>query len=277
LADQQGDLQGAESCYRKCLQGREKSLGNKHPETLEVASNLALTLSKTDLNDEAADLFARAMSGFEEICGPDDSRALECAARLGAMRLRQDRRSEAFELFEKVYEGRRRTLGEKHEITLNDLAIFATLLDKRARTRERAIGDGERVEEMYARVLDASKKAPDVRSRMMLKAIVRLGFLRKRIGDFEGAEDAYSHALGKLVKSLGPIDQETLQTAVNLAVLYKEMGRAKDEKAVYERFISSANDAMTDLSAEESKFIDAMKTRLLKLELEDLPMETQRD
>ena len=111
----------------------------------------------------------------------------------------------------------------------------------------------------------------------MLKAIVRLGFLRKRIGDFEGAEDAYSHALGKLVKSLGPIDQETLQTAVNLAVLYKEMGRAKDEKAVYERFIPSANEQTADLSPEQSKFVDAMKSRLFKLDLEEVLTDSEGD
>jgi tetratricopeptide (TPR) repeat protein len=274
LATEQQDLENAEYYFRKCLVGREKGFGWLHEATLEAASNLGLILSRKGEHESAADLFCKAMHGFEQLGGADEMRTLDCTARFGAALLALERRNEAIDLFQKVYEGRRRTLGDHHEKTLGDLALFAALLDRRTRTRDHKKSEGGRAIELYNQLFAAARNAPDIMSRITLKAIARLGFLRKQVGDFAEAQEAYIYALQKFEQNMGPLHEDTLQTAINLALVYKEQGDFEREKAVYKKFLPPEQGVASELPPGQSKFLGAMRNRLLELEMLDIEFES---
>ena len=126
--------------------------------------------------------------------------------------------------------------------------------------------------EMYTQLLAAAKAASAELGPIVLKAIVRLGFLRKQIGDFAGAREAYDFALAQSERKGGTFHEETLQVAVNLALAYKAEGDYEREKAVYKKFLPDAG-TISEPNAAQAKFFAAMRKRLWELELEEVELE----
>ena len=74
-----------ENLYRHALDGREKWLGSKHPETLKVIKGLGTLLwNKGDL-EGAEELYRRALKGFEHALGPDHPHTLGLVNSLGSL------------------------------------------------------------------------------------------------------------------------------------------------------------------------------------------------
>jgi len=60
-----GDVQEAETLFRKSLRLKEKILGADHPDTALTVNNLGVLLQSLGRNDEARELFTRALQVFE--------------------------------------------------------------------------------------------------------------------------------------------------------------------------------------------------------------------
>jgi tetratricopeptide (TPR) repeat protein len=79
----QGKYEEAEAMNRRALDGREKVLGEEHPDTLKSFNNLASALQRQGKYEEAEAMIRRALDGCEKALGNDhpettDERPLPC-------------------------------------------------------------------------------------------------------------------------------------------------------------------------------------------------------
>ena len=76
LLSDQGKLGEAEPLLRRALEGKERTLGPDHSDTLISVNNLASLLKAQGKLGEAEPLLRRALEGQERALGPDDSSTL---------------------------------------------------------------------------------------------------------------------------------------------------------------------------------------------------------
>jgi tetratricopeptide (TPR) repeat protein len=104
-------------------------LGEEHPSTLTLMSNLALSYSSFDRRqEEAVELGKKALEAGKRTLGEEHLRTLTFMVNLAISYYYIGRRQEAAELMEKSVEGRRRKLGEDHPDTRTSMEILATVL-----------------------------------------------------------------------------------------------------------------------------------------------------
>ncbi|KAJ6140713.1 hypothetical protein N7497_011606 [Penicillium chrysogenum] len=125
----------AETMFREALQGREKTLGPNHEDTLNSTHRLGLTLYYQKRYKEAEIEFRRALQGREKLLGPYHGDTLYSAHSLGLSLYRQecyeeaetlamslydqDQYKEAETMSRRALEGREKLLGHDNEETLN--------------------------------------------------------------------------------------------------------------------------------------------------------------
>ncbi|KAJ7614954.1 hypothetical protein FB45DRAFT_1109314 [Roridomyces roridus] len=113
-----GRYQEAEGLELSVLQGRQKLLGNKHPDTLLAMANLAATYSQLGRYQEAEGLNLSVLQGCQKLLGNDHPEMLHAMANL-AMTLGSTGRHQAAENLQlKVVAKRREVLGADHPNTL---------------------------------------------------------------------------------------------------------------------------------------------------------------
>jgi tetratricopeptide (TPR) repeat protein len=98
LLQDKDDYEGAEALFRRALEGRQKALGVKHPDTLSSMENLGNFL-KLKLDYEGAEaLYRRALEGWEKIKGADHYWTLFKVNNLGVLLNKINRRGAAIKL-----------------------------------------------------------------------------------------------------------------------------------------------------------------------------------
>jgi hypothetical protein len=72
----------AEDMYRRALEGREKTLGPEHPDTLTSVSHFGLMLERQGMYEEAEGMHRRALEGRERTLGPEHPDTLTSKERI---------------------------------------------------------------------------------------------------------------------------------------------------------------------------------------------------
>jgi tetratricopeptide (TPR) repeat protein len=69
VLERQGKYDEAEAMHRRALEGREKALGLKHPDTLTSVYYLAFLFHKKHHYSAAVGLYQRAYEGYMKVLG----------------------------------------------------------------------------------------------------------------------------------------------------------------------------------------------------------------
>jgi tetratricopeptide (TPR) repeat protein len=91
----QGKYEEAEMINRRALDGREKVLGEKHPDTLQSLSSLAFVLLNQGRYEEMEAMNRRALGGREKVLGEEHPDTVKSFNNLASALQRQGKCEEA--------------------------------------------------------------------------------------------------------------------------------------------------------------------------------------
>lgn len=225
-----GDLQAAESMYRRALAGQEKVPGPDHPDTLSTVNNLAALLyDKTDLR-AAEPFYRRALAGREKVLGPDHRKTLESANNMAIYLRTTGDLTAAEPLHRRVLAGSEKALSPEHPDTLTAAGNLAELL--------RMKGDYAAAEPLYRRALAGQEKVLSPDHPVTLGTVNNLAVMLFLKGDLAGAEPLLQRALAGKEKALGPDHGEVLMGVNNLAVVNFTLRRYTTAAPLFERALA---------------------------------------
>jgi len=132
----QGIYDAAEEMNRRALEGREKALGEEHPDTLSSVSNLALVLSRQGKNEQAEEMNRRALERREKALGKEHPDMLTSVSNLAGVLSRQGKYEQAEGMSRRALEGHEKALGKEHPDTLTSVYCLADLLHQQGQYQE---------------------------------------------------------------------------------------------------------------------------------------------
>lgn len=206
----------AEKFQEECVTIRTRLLGDDHPETLVVMSDLACTLGGQNRLDEAEALEACIMESWKRNHGEEYHKTLDAMSNLAATINSQSRPEEAEVLNRHVMEVRKRILGEEHSDTLLSMNNLASTISTQGR-HEEAI-------EMHRHVLAIQSR---IRGYEHPDTLLSMGNLARSLfcqGDLEEAEELQKQVMDTGKRVLGKEDPMTLLSMQRLADTWKVMG-----------------------------------------------------
>ena len=133
--------------YDRALRGREKSLGQDHPDTLKTVTNLGNLFYQQGKLDEAHSMYERSLRGYEKSLGQDHPDTLNTAHNLGSLLHQQGKLDEAKAMWERALRGQEKSLGPDHTDTLMTVNNLGFLLYQQGKLDEAKV--------IYERALQA--------------------------------------------------------------------------------------------------------------------------
>lgn len=103
---------------RNTLRVSDALIGNKHPFTLDLASELSQTLNEMGLHRLAEEFAERALDGFAKKFGKDHPQSLKAASRLANAIRFNERLGDATHIFERTLKAQKSQLGSSHPDTV---------------------------------------------------------------------------------------------------------------------------------------------------------------
>jgi len=108
----------------------ERDLGFDDPDTLVVATNLAIIWRDSGKVDAAETLFHRILLALQRAPIPDEELLVINGNALAKLLESLDRLQESADLCQKVLDSRSRLLGPEHELTISSANRLARVLEK---------------------------------------------------------------------------------------------------------------------------------------------------
>lgn len=206
----QGDYKAAESESREIVEKRVAYYGEEHSDTLDSRQNLGLLLHLSGRYRESEQQFTLVLDAYHQ---DQETAPRRLAALHNLGRLQQDMGNyqRARDSLEEALRLRCASLGEAHRDTVatqHALAYLAYLT-----------GSFEAADALYARVLDAQEKSPDMDPRGLPGTHHNIGLLRLAQGRLADSEQSLTTALQSRVSLLGDQHPDTLSTRRALADL----------------------------------------------------------
>ena len=226
-AAEQGRYNEAEQMDRRALDGREKVLGNEHPDTLISVSNLALVLQHQGKYDEAEQVNRRALDGREKVLGKEHPDTLTSVSNLVLVLRDQGKYDEAEQINRRALDGREKVLGKEHPDTLTSVSNLASVLQHQ--------GKYDEAEQVNRRALDGREKVLGKEHPDTLTSVSNLASVLQHQGKYDEAEQINRRALDSSEKVLGKEHPHTLMSVNNLGNLYKNQGKMAEAEAMYIR------------------------------------------
>ncbi|MCB1057002.1 MAG: serine/threonine protein kinase [Acidobacteria bacterium] len=218
LDAQLGDLDDAETRYRRALDVIEETRGPDHPDVAATLNNLSLVLKDRGQPEEAVKLHERALEIRLKAFGEDSDDISESRNNLGdaLMELGQTRR--ALGLFEQAVAAREKLLGPEHPLTLSSRfnAARAMLGADRAEEGERRL---EALLPVFERVFGADHYNVSYPLEALADRCLELG-ARPRCLDLAERAFELRNAAG------GPDDPQTRRAAKTVAKVRQALAQA---------------------------------------------------
>jgi tetratricopeptide (TPR) repeat protein len=128
LREGQGQLEDAESLFRRVVDGLRAANGPDDPDVLIYSAHHGGALRKLGRLEEAKEVLTTTLERDRAVFGEKDGRTLYAAQQLARVWSRSGRFTEAEELIREVIDARRKTLGNDHPSTQVAIAANATIL-----------------------------------------------------------------------------------------------------------------------------------------------------
>ena len=238
----------AEEFCKRALYGREKALGNEHPDTLTSLNDLAnLLTDKRDYKGAEA-LYRRALELRERVLGSEHPDTLITVNNLGNLLAKfKISRDEAEALYRRALEGREKVLGLEHPDTLKSMNNLSIML----RSKDLNVS-----EVLCRRALEIKEKTIGEDHPSTLKSLISLGNLIAEKNDLDEAAVLYRRALNGFEKVLGAEHPDTLGSVNHLGNLLNKKGDCKEAEALYRRALEGRESV---LGLEHPSTLDSLK------------------
>jgi len=213
----QGKLSEAAPLFREALEGRRRTLGNTHPDTLTSLDNFGVLLLFQGKLSEAEPLLREALEVKRRTLGDTHPSTLTSINSLGLLLKNQGKLSEAEPLFREALEGSRRTLGDTHPTTLDTMNSFGAFL----------LGQGNlnEAEPLLREALQGFHRTLGDTHPTTLNTMNNLGLLLKAQGKLTEAQAVLREAVRGASETLGDAHPTTITFQKNLDGVLREMGK----------------------------------------------------
>ncbi|RGP76056.1 hypothetical protein FLONG3_5447 [Fusarium longipes] len=216
----QGQYSEAQKFQEESITIRNTLLGEDHPETLVVMSDLASTLCDQERLDEAEKLEVLIMETWKRIRGEEHHQTLDAMSNLAVTMSSQGHPEEAEVLNRHVMEVRKRILGEEHTDTLISMNNLSKTISDQERHDE-AI-------EIHRHVLGVHKR---IQGHEHPDTLLSMGNLARSLfcqADLGEAEELQKQVMDMRRRILGEEHPMTLLGMQDLADTWKLMGEICD-------------------------------------------------
>ncbi|KAL7276061.1 hypothetical protein RUND412_000977 [Rhizina undulata] len=212
-----GYYKEAGASYQRALTGYELVLGDGHPSTLDVVSNMASMFYYQGLHDKALKWYQRALAGSEKVLGADNTSALDTALKMAVIFRNRGQYSEAIEWYGRTLAEVENTLGIDHPSTITSLDSMANIFFDR--------GQYEEALEHYRRTLAVCEKALGNDHPSTLTAANNMARVLYKQRRLNMALECYGRTLTGRDKVLGKDHPSTLQTVRAMTTTLNQLGR----------------------------------------------------
>jgi tetratricopeptide (TPR) repeat protein len=166
----QGKYDKALEWFQRALDGKEKALGNDHPDTLDTVNNMALVFNNQGKYDKALEWNQRALDGCEKALGNDHPSTIGTINNMAMVFDNQGEYNKAVEWFQRALDGYEKALGNDHPSTLEtvrNMAIakghLSTLTSERAMPPHHNIANTEEMEARKDASVEALESGKDIK------------------------------------------------------------------------------------------------------------------
>ncbi len=221
-----GEVAAARPLFERARNLRRSLLGEDHPDTLESASNLALSLWELGQYEPARQLGEDTLTRCRRVLGEDHPHTLRSAHSLAISLSDSGQYERARQLGEDTFTRCRRVLGEDHPDTLRSAYLLVLYLWELGQY-ERARQLGEDTLTRCRRVL--GDEHPDT----LASAFILAAALRE-LGQYERARQLGEDALIRMRRVQGEDHPFTLRSATFLVVTLRELGQYESARQLGE-------------------------------------------
>ncbi|MGA7324297.1 MAG: CHAT domain-containing tetratricopeptide repeat protein [Rhodomicrobium sp.] len=227
----QGKYAEAIAIAQQALALAERTLGERHPDTLRILNNLASLYSSAGRYAEAEPLYKRVLEAKERTLGKEHPDTLRTTGNLALLYYDLGRYDEAEPLAKRTLEARERVLGKEAPETLDSINGLGLLYQIQGRHKE--------AEPLLRRAFSGrehllGKEHPDT-----LLSLNNLALFYWSQGRYSEAEPLYKRALEASERLLGKEHPDTLGLVNNLALIYDEQSRLNEAAALYTRALEA--------------------------------------
>ena len=212
-----------------------RSLGDRHPRTLNALSVVASVQHGFGNFSKAEALYRRALAGRISVLGATHARTLETSNNLAELLVATDRLDEALALHEESARVLRETLGEDHIDTLTTINNMAGLYSRLGRLDDAAT--------LHAQVAQRLASTLGPQHPLTLTSLNNAGVTMRRLGRTAEAIDAFASLLEAVEPMLGEAHPTTHAVMHNLGGALYEAQRFNEAKPYFERAVELATDA----------------------------------
>jgi serine/threonine protein kinase len=253
-----GLLEDSEKHLSQAYELRRKHLGEEHPDTLKVVSNLAGLRHHQGRFEESERFAKQALEAWRRVGKQDSPTALGLLNNLAQTYSRQGKHEEAINIMRQLVESQRRVQGPTHQHTLGAMVNLALLyenensfeqaqktLDEAREGWERAYGPDHpgtilamsnlaglymktnrraEAEPLHRRVVESRTRVLGEKHPDTVTARANLGWCLMRLGKAKEAETELLRSWDEARDVLGEAHPDTLTIALNLVGLYETQG-----------------------------------------------------
>jgi tetratricopeptide (TPR) repeat protein len=223
----QGHYKEAESIHRRCLELRERVLGEDHEDTLRCINQLASVLRKQGKYVDAEVLLRRCLKLGERVLGEEHKDTLISIYMLACVLHEQGKYVDAEAFFRQCLKLRERVLGKEHKDTLWSIHSLGHVLYEQGKYVD--------AEVLLRRCLKLWERVLGEEHKDTLTSIYMLARILHEQGKYVDAEAFFRQCLKFRERVLGKEHDDTLSSKYWLARMLGEQGRYKEAEIVYQR------------------------------------------
>ena len=224
-----GDYHSARALMAEALQIMRGLLGDEHPQTLKLMSNLALVLLQLGDRATARDLNEQILSARQGMVDEDDSASLISMNNFGRVLQEQGDLTAAATLFERVLESGRK-LGEDHPVTLASMNNLALVRWEQ--------GAFQTARHLHEQVLEARRRTLGEEHPDTLQSINNLAAAMYSQDEVVGALALLNQVVKLRRRVLGEEHPDTLESMNNLAATLQSRGDLHESQALNEEVLA---------------------------------------
>ena len=214
VLSEQGKSGEAFVVYQRALDGWKKLSGVEHPDTLDAASNLALTLYWLGKFEDAEDMNHWILRLQEKIQGRDHPKTLISVNNLAGTLQAQGNVKAAEELDRRALAGFQKIFGDEHPRTLLSLKLLASDLDEQ--------GDYAGAERLHRRALAVQQRTLGSKHPNYLQTCRNLALTLLSLKEYRAAEELSRRSLKSSLEAFGPHHPDTAASMINVVEVLQE-------------------------------------------------------
>ncbi|KAF7504791.1 hypothetical protein GJ744_001724 [Endocarpon pusillum] len=237
----------AEKMLQQVADGRKKTLGSEHMDTLACIYWIGKTLYKQEKYAEAEKMFQQTADGRKKTLGAEHEDTLDSINRMGQTLYQQRKYTEAEKMFQQVADKRKKTLSAEHKDTLDSIYWIGLTFYRQRKYTE--------AEKMFCQAADGRKKTLGAEHKDTLHSIHRIGEALYYQKKYTEAEKLFQQAADGRKKTLGAEHKDTVNSIYWMGqTLYDQKKYTEAEKMFYQ----AADGRKKILGAEHEDTLDSI-------------------